>query len=158
MNKKPLLKVVCMSMIDITAKPEVHREAKARGVIKLNPKTIQRIRKGKIEKGNPFHVAKVAGILAAKNTSSLIPLCHPLFLTNVEVDFRILKDSEVEVKTTIKTTAQTGVEMEALLAAAVALLTVWDMTKQYEKDEEGQYPHTAIQNIRVIRKVKEEGE
>ncbi len=150
--------VDCMSMVDITAKPKVLREAKASGVIKLKPETIQLIREGKVEKGNPFQVAKVAGILAAKNTSSLIPLCHPLPLTNVEVDFQIVDNSEVEVKTTIKTRAQTGVEMEALLAAAVALLTIWDMTKQYEKDQGGQYPHTAIQNIRVNRKVKEEGE
>lgn len=150
--------VDCMSMVDITAKPKVLREAKASGVIKLKPETIQLIREGKVEKGNTFQVAKVAGILAAKNTSSLIPLCHPLPLTNVEVDFQIVDNSEVEVKTTIKTRAQTGVEMEALLAAAVALLTIWDMTKQYEKDQGGQYPHTAIQNIRVNRKVKEEGE
>ncbi len=158
MNKKPVLMVDCMSMVDITAKPKVLREAKASGVIKLKPETIQLIREGKVEKGNTFQVAKVAGILAAKNTSSLIPLCHPLPLTNVEVDFQIVDNSEVEVKTTIKTRAQTGVEMEALLAAAVALLTIWDMTKQYEKDQGGQYPHTAIQNIRVNRKVKEEGE
>jgi len=146
-----------MSMVDVTAKPEVYREAKAKGAIKLKPETIQLIRKGKVEKGDPFQVAKVAGVLAAKNTSSLIPLCHPLPLTSVEVDLHIVDDSTVEVETTVKTRAQTGVEMEALAAAAVALLTVWDMTKQYEKDEFGQYPQTVIQNIRVVRKVKEEG-
>jgi len=144
-------------MIDVTAKPEVYREAKAKGAIKLKPKTIRLIREGKVEKGDPFHVAKVAGILAAKNTSSLIPLCHPLPLTSVEVNLHIVDDSTVEVETTVKTRAQTGVEMEALVAATVALLTVWDMTKQYEKDKRGQYPRTVIQDIRVVRKLKEEG-
>jgi len=145
-----------MSMVDVTAKPEVYREAKAKGTIKLKPETIQLIREGKVEKGDPFQVAKVAGILAAKNTSSLIPLCHPLPLTSVEVDLKVVEDSAVGVEATVKTRAQTGVEMEALVAATVALLTVWDMTKAYEKDRLGQYPHTVIQDIRVVRKVKEE--
>ncbi|KON31921.1 molybdenum cofactor biosynthesis protein MoaC [miscellaneous Crenarchaeota group-1 archaeon SG8-32-1] len=144
-----------MSMVDVTSKPEVYREAQAKGSIRLKPETIMLIKEGKIEKGNPFEVAKVAGILAAKNTSSLIPLCHPLPLTSVEIKLKIIDDSEVEVKTIIKTLAQTGVEMEALAAAATALLTVWDMTKQYEKDATGQYPFTSIQNLRVVRKVKE---
>jgi len=144
-----------MSMVDVTAKPEVYREAKAKGTIKLKPETIMLIRDGKIEKGDPFHVAKVAGILAAKNTSSLIPLCHPLPLTSVEVKLQIVDDSKVEAETTVKTRAQTGVEMEALAAAATALLTVWDMTKQYEKDADGQYPSTSIQNLHVVHKVKE---
>jgi cyclic pyranopterin phosphate synthase len=145
-----------MSMVDITAKPGVYREAKAKGAIKLKPETIHLIREGKVEKGDLFQVAKVAGILAAKNTSSLIPLCHPLPLTSVEVDLQIVDNSTVEVHTTVKTRAQTGVEMEALVAATVALLTVWDMTKQYEKDKRGQYPHTAIQDIHVVQKIKEE--
>jgi len=144
-----------MSMVDVTAKPEVYREAKAKGTIKLKSETIRLIREGKVEKGDPFHVAKVAGILAAKNTSSLIPLCHPLPLTSVEVKLQIVEDSKVEAEATVKTRAQTGVEMEALAAAATALLTVWDMTKQYEKDADGQYPSTSIQNLHVVRKVKE---
>jgi len=142
-------------MVDITAKPEIYREAKAKGTIKLKPETIRLIRAGKVEKGDPFHVAKVAGILAAKNTSSLIPLCHPLPLTSVEVKLQIVDDSKVEVETTVKTRAQTGVEMEALAAAATALLTVWDMTKQYEKDSQGQYPSTSIQDLHVVSKMKE---
>jgi len=142
-------------MVDITEKPEVYREATASGKIKLKPETIRLIREGKIEKGDPFNVAKIAGILAAKNTSSLVPLCHPLPLTNVNISISITDDSTVEVEATAKTRAQTGVEMEALVAASVALLTVWDMTKQYEKDEAGQYPSTVIQEIRVVRKVKQ---
>lgn len=145
-----------MSMVDVTEKPEVYREATATGSIKLKPETVRLIREGKIEKGDPFHVAKVAGILAAKNTSSMIPLCHPLPLTNVEVDLEIVNGSMIAVNATVKTKAQTGVEMEALVATALALLTVWDMTKQYEKDEFGQYPKTVIRNIHVVRKLKEE--
>jgi len=144
-----------VSMVDVTAKPEVYREAKAKGTIKLKPETIRLIKAGKIEKGDPFEVAKVAGILAAKNTSSMIPLCHPLPLTGVEVKLKIVDDSKVEAETTVKTRAQTGVEMEALAAAATALLTVWDMTKQYEKDADGQYPSTSIQDLHVVNKVKE---
>ena len=144
-----------MSMVDITPKPEVYREATAKGLIKLKPETISLIKKGKIEKGDPLNVAKVAGILAAKNTSMLIPLCHPLPLTNVNIDL-IVKNSAVEVNATVKTKARTGVEMEALVATSVALLTIWDMTKQYEKDAKGQYPGTAIKDIHVVRKVKKE--
>jgi len=143
-----------MSMVDVTAKPEVYREATAKGKIKLKRETIQLIREGKIEKGNPFEVAKIAGILAAKNTSSIIPLCHPLPLTNVNVDMNIEGNSAVDVQATVKTKAQTGVEMEALIAVSAALLTIWDMTKQYEKDEAGQYPSTAIHDIHVVRKIK----
>jgi len=144
-----------MSMVDITAKPEVHREATAKGQIKLKPETVQRIKQGKIAKGDPFTIAKTAGILAAKNTSSLIPLCHPLPLTSVNVDLRVSDDRSVQAEATVKTKAQTGVEMEALAAVSVALLTVWDMTKQYEKDAKGQYPNTTIENIHVVRKIKE---
>ena len=107
-----------------------------------------------MEKGNPIQVAKIAGILAAKNTCSLVPLCHPLFLTSVEIDFEIIDDYTVEVEATIKTKAKTGVEMEALTAVSVALLTIWDMTKQYEKDNRGQYPTTKITDIQDLRKVK----
>ena len=141
-------------MVDVTTKPEVYREATAKGIIMLRPETVNLVKAGKIEKGDPFCVAKIAGILAAKGTSSLIPLCHPLPLTNVEVDARIVNGSAIEVEATVKTKAQTGVEMEALTAVSVALLTVWDMTKQYEKDVEGQYPETVIQDVHVVRKVK----
>jgi cyclic pyranopterin phosphate synthase len=143
-------------MVDITPKPEVYREATAKGHIQLKPETVLLIKEGKIEKGDPLSVAKVAGILAAKNTCMLIPLCHPLPLTNVNIDLKVVKGSAVEVEATVKTKAQTGVEMEALVATAVALLTVWDMTKQYEKDAKGQYPGTVIQDIHVVRKVKKE--
>jgi len=94
-------------------------------------------------------------VLAAKKTSELIPLCHPLPLTSVEVEAEILDKITVEVTATVKTKAQTGVEMEALTAVSVGLLTIWDMIKQYEKDANGQYPSTAIENIHVVKKFKQ---
>ncbi|MGC9345524.1 MAG: cyclic pyranopterin monophosphate synthase MoaC [Candidatus Bathyarchaeales archaeon] len=141
-------------MVDITGKPEVFREATATGTIKLKAETIRLIKEGKVEKGDPICTAKIAGILAAKKTSTLIPFCHPLPLTNVKVKVEVLDDSTVQITSTVKTKAQTGVEMEALVATAVSLLTVWDMVKAYEKDAEGQYPSTVIENIRVVRKIK----
>jgi cyclic pyranopterin phosphate synthase len=144
-----------MAMVDISEKPEAFREATATGIIRLKPETIRLIKDGRIAKGDPLYTAKIAGILAAKKTSALIPLCHPLPLTNVEVETKILSNSTVQVSSTVKTKAQTGVEMEALVATAVSLLTIWDMVKQYEKDVKGQYPFTAIESIRVVKKVKE---
>lgn len=143
-----------MSMVDITEKAEIHRRATAKGYIKLRKSTVRLIKEGRIEKGDPLYTAKIAGIQAAKETSSLIPLCHPIQLTRAEVKTKIINETTVEVESTVKTKAQTGVEMEALFATATALLTIWDMTKQYEKDSEGQYPFTVIQNIQVIQKLK----
>jgi cyclic pyranopterin phosphate synthase len=143
-----------MIMVDVTAKPEIFRQATAEGSIRLRPETLKLIRTGKVAKGDPIQTAKTAGILAAKRTSDMIPLCHPLPLTNVEISTRIVDKTTVQVTATVKTKAQTGVEMEALTATAVSLLTIWDMVKQYEKDAGGQYPTTRIDNIRVIKKLK----
>lgn len=145
-----------MAMVDITGKPKVFREATAIGKIRLKPETINLIRSGKVEKGDPIYTAKVAGTLAAKETSILIPFCHPLPLTNVKVDIEIVDGTTIKVSSTVKTEAQTGVEMEALAATTISLLTIWDMVKQYEKNAEGQYPSTVIEEIRVVKKVKEE--
>ena len=144
-----------MAMVDVSGKAEIFREATATGTITLKPETIDLIKKGKIAKGDPLYTAKIAGVLAAKKTSDLIPLCHPLPLTNVEVDVKVTDKVSVSVTATVKTKAQTGVEMEALTSVSVALLTVWDMTKQYEKDSAGQYPSTAIENIHVLHKFKQ---
>lgn len=144
-----------MSMVDISDKPETLREAVARGTIKLKTETVRLIKEGKVAKGDPLQAARIAGILAAKKTSALIPLCHPLPLTRVEIEPEILDESTVQVTSTVKTKAQTGVEMESLMAVTVSLLTIWDMVKQYEKDKKGQYPVTAIENVRVLKKVKE---
>ena len=142
-------------MVDVSRKAEIFREATATGMIKLRAQTIDLIQAGKIAKGDPLYTAKIAGVLGAKKTSDLIPLCHPLPLTNVEVDVQISDKGTVAVTATVKTKAQTGVEMEALTAVSMALLTVWDMTKQYEKDASGQYPSTKIENIRVVKKFKQ---
>ena len=144
-----------MTMVDVSGKDEILREATATGTIKLKAETINLIITGKIAKGDPLYTAKIAGVLAAKKTSSLIPLCHPLPLTNVQVDVKVVNEGMVEVSATVKTKAQTGVEMEALTAVSIGLLTIWDMTKQYEKDAGGQYPSTAIENIHVLRKFKQ---
>jgi len=143
-----------MSMVDVSDKPEILREATATGIVKLKKETIRLIKEGRVAKGDPFHVAKIAGILGAKKTSMLIPLCHTLPLTSVEIDVKIEDKTRVKVTANIKAKAQTGVEMEALAATTTSLLTIWDMVKQYEKDAQGQYPSTTIENIHVLRKVK----
>jgi len=143
-------------MVDVSKKPEVFRQATAKGIIKLKSETVRRIKEGKVEKGDVFTLAKVAGVLAAKKTSELVPLCHPLPLSNVDVTVEIVDGSKVAVEATVKASAKTGVEMEALVAVSAALLTVWDMTKQYEKDRKGQYPTTVISDIKVLRKVKQD--
>lgn len=143
-----------MSMVDVSGKAEVFREATATGKIQLKPETVNFIREEKIAKGNPLYTAKIAGVLAAKKTSELVPLCHPLSLMSVEVEAKIVEEAFIEVTATVKTKAQTGVEMEALVAASVGLLTIWDMVKQYEKDATGQYPNTIIKNIHVVKKLK----
>lgn len=140
-------------MIDITAKPEVPRSARASGSIRLKPETIQRIKAGEVPKGNVLAVAQTAAILAVKRTPELIPLTHPIPLTGTEVKFELGEES-IRVEVEVKSTGKTGVEMEALVGVVSALLTVWDMVKGLEKDEEGQYPRTSIEEIRVMRKVK----
>lgn len=143
-----------VSMIDVTLKPATRREAEARGRIKLRKETLRLVKTGRVEKGDPLAVARFAGIMAAKKTSQLIPLCHPLPLDHVEVEVGIVGEEVVEVSTKVRADAKTGVEMEALTGTTIALLTVWDMVKMYEKDSEGQYPETEILQIRVERKVK----
>jgi cyclic pyranopterin phosphate synthase len=140
-------------MADITSKPEVLRQAVASGRIQLKPSTISKIRSGRIAKGDPMAAAEVAAVLAAKNTSQTLPLCHPIPITNVLTEAEIDRSS-ITVRSTVKTTARTGVEMEALSAASTYLLTVWDMVKPYEKDARGQYPHTRIRDLRVVTKSK----
>jgi len=146
-----------MGMVDVSGKPEVFREATATGTIRLKTETVRLIREGKIAKGDPLCTARIAGVLAAKKTSDLIPLCHNLALSKVDVEAAVTDHDGVKVTSTVRTTAQTGVEMEALVAAATALLTVWDMVKQYEKDANGQYPTTAIEGLHVVKKIKRVG-
>ena len=139
--------------VDISSKPVVYREATATGRIRLKSSTLRLIRGGKLEKGDPLSLANLTGILAAKQTPNLLPLCHPLRIEKTEVRTKV-GDDLVEVSVTVSAREKTGVEMEALTAVAVALLNIWDVAKSYEKDERGQYPATAIESIRVVRKVK----
>lgn len=142
-----------VKMVDVTEKPQVYREAIARGLIKLRRETVKAIAEGSVEKGDVLTTAQLAAVMAAKKVHELIPLCHPIPLTGVDVEFRLDRE-HVEVEVRVRAVAQTGVEMEALTAASIALLTIWDMVKKTEKDEEGQYPFTEIVSVRVESKLK----
>ena len=131
-------------MVDVTGKSVTHREATVRGEIRMRPETVQLIRDEKVPKGNVLEAARLAGVLAAKRTGELIPLCHPLNLTGVDIDFEIRED-RIEVEVVVRITAQTGVEMEALTAASVALLTIYDMCKAADRA-------MVIAEIRLMRK------
>ena len=121
-------------MVDVSAKAETPREAVARAVLKMRPATLRAVRRGNAPKGDVLGVARTAGILAAKRTSELIPLCHPLRLTRVDVQFdRRGRPGELGVEARVRTVDKTGVEMEALTAVSVAALTVYDMVKALEK-------------------------
>ncbi|RLE81887.1 MAG: cyclic pyranopterin monophosphate synthase MoaC [Thermoprotei archaeon] len=140
-------------MVDISGKKDVLRIAVAEGKIKLRKDTVERIRCGKVRKGDVFTVSKIAAIQACKRTPEILPLCHPLPLTHVDIAFELEEDG-VRVRVAVKAYAKTGVEMEALTAVSVALLCIWDMVKEYEKDVKGQYPTTVIESIKVIKKIK----
>jgi cyclic pyranopterin phosphate synthase len=144
---------LALRQVDVSRKPVQRREAVATGRIKLNPRTIQLIKEGKIEKGDPLQLARVGGILAAKHTPEIMPLCHQLRLEAVEVNLEI-RDDHVEAVSRVVASERTGVEMEALTAVMGALLNIWDAVKQYEKDSSGQYPSTEIYGVKVISKVK----
>ncbi|ADX82666.1 cyclic pyranopterin monophosphate synthase MoaC [Saccharolobus islandicus] len=141
-------------MVDISPKETILRVAEAEGFIKLKNDTIRRIMENEIEKGNVIAVAKTAGIMAAKKTSELLPLCHLIPLENVDIDIKI-ENNGIRVRSKVKAHYKTGVEMEALVATSISLLTIWDMVKKYEKDENGKYPYTMIKDIKVIDKIKE---
>ncbi|MAF63021.1 MULTISPECIES: cyclic pyranopterin monophosphate synthase MoaC [Pseudomonadota] len=119
-------------MVDVSAKADTVREAVAEGVITMAPAVIAAIRAGDVKKGDVLGTARIAGIMAAKQTSNLIPLCHPLPIASVSVDFEYL-ETGVRVETRVRTNGKTGVEMEALTAANIALLTIYDMAKALDK-------------------------
>ena len=133
-------------MVDVSEKKTTERIAIARGTVVMKPATLELVKKGETKKGDVLAVAQMAGIMAAKQTHHLIPLCHPLPITNVTVEFKLdEKHSAVDITTTVKTTAQTGVEMEALTAVAVAALTIYDMCKAVDRG-------LRIESIRLARK------
>lgn len=140
-------------MVDITGKPEVYREARAEGFIKLKSSTIKAIEEGRVPKGDVVTVAKVAAINAVKMTSSLVILSHPIPITSIDVDVEFI-GSSLKVSVTVRSESKTGVELEALVGVAAALINIFDMVKPLEKDEYGLYPESLIYDIRVVSKVK----
>jgi cyclic pyranopterin phosphate synthase len=133
-------------MVDVSKKAETMREAVVRGSVFMNPKTFRRIMSGKIEKGDVFAVAKVAGIMAAKKTSEIIPMCHPLNLSHVEINFYpVERESRVDIEANVKIKAQTGVEMEGFVAVATAGLTIYDMCKAIDRG-------MVLSNIHLVKK------
>jgi cyclic pyranopterin monophosphate synthase len=141
---------------DISEKPTVFRKATATGRIVLSRRTIQLIKSGKLEKGDPMAISKTMAILAVKKTPEMLALCHPLRIEHVDV-VETVHDDSIEATVTVSAHEKTGVEMEALTAVAVALLNVWDVVKAHEKDKGGQYPSTRIEGIRIVEKVKGNG-
>ena len=131
-------------MVDISAKPETARSATASGRVSLNPDTVKALRSNTNPKGDPLEIARIAGISASKKTSELIPLCHQIALSGVDISAQLLDDG-VHLEATARTTSGTGVEMEALTAVSVAALTVYDMCKAVQKD-------ITITDIRLERK------
>ncbi len=140
-------------MVDVSEKNDVPRLARARGEIVLSEETIKKIKAGNVEKGNVLATARVAAVLAVKKTPEIIPMCHQIPITAVDVDFEI-GNWTITAVVEVRTVGKTGVEMEALTGVSAALLTIWDMVKSAEKDESGNYPNTSIRNIRVLEKHK----
>lgn len=133
-------------MVDVGAKPDTERVAVAGGEVLLQPQTVELIRQGLMKKGDVLTVAKIAGVMGAKKTSELIPLCHPIALTQVEVDLQLSDELPgLVIRAAARTVGKTGVEMEALTAVSVAALTVYDMVKAVERTAK-------IQNVRLIEK------
>ena len=132
------------NMVDINNKKESKREATAIGSIILSKKALNEIKKEKISKGNVFNTARIAGIMAAKKTSDLIPLCHPIPVEAIKIDFDI-EDNNINVLAIVSTTNKTGVEMEALMAVNIACLTIYDMIKSIDK-------HAKINSVKLISK------
>ena len=133
-------------MVDVSAKPVTAREAVARGHITISAEALRRIRAGGMKKGDPLETARLAGIMAAKRTASLIPLCHPLPISHADVTLTAVRDG-YDLEATVRTTAPTGVEMEALTAVSVAALTIYDMVKAVDKA-------MVIGNVRLVKKTK----
>ncbi len=141
-------------MIDISEKDSILRIATASGKIYLKNETIERIKNNDIRKGDVFTIAKIAAINAVKKVPDLIPLCHPIPISSIDIDFDYEGENTIIVKCTVKSISKTGVEMEALMGVNIALLNIWDVVKMYEKDSKGQYPITAITEVKVDEKIK----
>ncbi len=140
-------------MVDVGAKADSRRRAVARGHIRLQPSTVTAVRENELGKGDVLATARVGAIQAVKHTWETIPMCHQIPVTNVDTSFEVGEDA-IELTVAVETTGKTGCEMEALTGVTTGLNVVWDMVKAAEKDADGQYPDTAIEDIRVVEKVK----
>jgi cyclic pyranopterin phosphate synthase len=138
-------------MVDVGEKAATNRRAVARGELHLRPGTIDAVRANEVGKGDVLAVARVGAVQAVKHTWEAIPMCHQIPVTDVEAEFTLAED-RVALTVAVETTARTGPEMEALEGVTTGLNVVWDMVKSAEKDEDGQYPDTAIRNVRVLEK------
>ena len=134
-------------MVDVGEKEVIRRTAVAAGRVRMAPETINSLRERALPKGDVLNTARIAGVMAAKRTSDLIPLCHGLNLNHVDLDFTV-KETEVKIKATVRISARTGVEMEALTAVSVAALTIYDMCKAVDKE-------MVIEDVKVVEKLKE---
>jgi len=133
-------------MVDVTGKPDTQREAVAKCRVRMKASSLERLKKGEMKKGDVLAVARLAGIMAAKQTPHIIPLCHPVLIGDIKIEFGLdEEDSTVEITTVVKSIGKTGVEMEALTATAVAALTIYDMCKAVDRGIQ-------IESIRLIRK------
>jgi cyclic pyranopterin phosphate synthase len=133
-------------MVDVSGKADTERIAVAKGLVKVQAATLERIKQGRVEKGDVLAVAQLAGISAAKQTSHLIPLCHPILIDEIKIDFELdEKNSAVAITAAVRSTGKTGVEMEALTAVAVAALTIYDMVKSIDRG-------ARIEDIRLVKK------
>ena len=132
-------------MVDVGSKQATHRVAKAAGIVRMKPQTLAKITAGDVRKGNVLEVARLAGIMATKQTENLIPLCHPLGIDSVSIDFEAIDSEAIEIEATVSVFAKTGVEMEAMTAVSVAALTIYDMCKSVDRG-------MMISDIRLVEK------
>lgn len=142
-----------VQMVDVGSKPDTNRRAVATGTINLSASTVEAIKADELGKGDVLATARIGAIQAVKHTWETIPMCHQIPITNVETEFTVEAD-RIELTVTVETTGKTGCEMEALEGVTTGLNVVWDMCKAVEKDSDGQYPDTAIENVHVVEKQK----
>jgi len=142
-----------VQMVDVGDKPDSSRRGVARGAIRLQPSTVDAVRDNDLSKGDVLATARVGAVQAVKHTWETIPMCHQIPITNVETDFTLESD-RVVLEVAVETTGKTGCEMEALEGVTTGLNVVWDMVKAAEKDADGQYPDTGIEDVRVVQKRK----
>ncbi|WP_327052767.1 cyclic pyranopterin monophosphate synthase MoaC [Halomicrococcus gelatinilyticus] len=142
-----------VQMVDVGDKPDTARRAVAAGEIRLRPSTVEAVRGNDVAKGDVLATARVGAVQAVKHTWETIPMCHQIPITNVETEFTV-HDDRIALEVAVETTGKTGCEMEALEGVTTGLNVVWDMVKSAEKDDDGQYPDTAVRDVRVVEKEK----